>query len=108
MSNIKHLVTSILSRKDFEHFWSDGLSEEAVTYEKILDRRRRILTAFALAKRENPEVKWNDVKRKIKYPVKYSLSEIQMENTIDEFKSRGIIKQNENSTLEVVPRLFED
>ena len=54
VDGIKHLVNNTLTKKDFEHFWNDGLSEEAVAFEKILDRRRRLLTAFAQVKKEDP------------------------------------------------------
>lgn len=108
IGGIKYLVDNTLTKKDFEHFWNDGLSEEAVSFEKILDRRRRFLTAFAQVKKENADCKWLDIRKRIKYPRKYEITEIQMEDTLNEFKQRGIVLEKEDDSLEVVPKLFQD
>jgi hypothetical protein len=105
---ITHQVNKFLSQKDFQHFWDDGLSEEAVNYETVLDRRRRVLTAFAETKNEKGSCTWQDVKKKLKFPTKYKISENQMEDTVNEFRQRGIIIDTGNGILNILPRLFED
>lgn len=108
LQSVKHQVSNTLAKKDFEHFWNDGLSEDELVYEKILDRRRRFLTAFAQVKKENNDCRWLDIKKKIKLPKKFEITESQMEETVNEFKQRGIVLEKPNGVLDVIPHLFQD
>lgn len=104
---IEHFISVVLTNNDFAHFLQDGLSEESAKYELILDRRRRLLTALVLSKKEKINTKWVDVKRKIKYPKKFTLTETQMEDTLNEFKQRGIVNEDDDQSLSINPPLFE-
>lgn len=107
-SPIEHFISVVLTNNDFAHFLEDGLSEESTKYELILDRRRRLLTALVLSKKEKNNSKWGDVKRKIKYPRKFVLTETQMEDTLNEFKQRGIVIEDDDHYLIIIPPLFEE
>lgn len=99
---------TLMSNKDFQHFWDDGISEEAVNYEKVLDRRRRVLTAFAEAKNSLGAIDLHALKRKVRYPKRYEISEHQIEETINEYIQRDILRESRNRELSLVPMLFEE
>lgn len=104
---IENFINIFLTNNDFAHFLEDGLSEDPVKYEIALDRRRRLLTAIILAKKEKSNTKWSDIKRKIKYPKKFTLTETQFEDTLKEFTQRGIIKEDENNSYIIIPPIYE-
>jgi hypothetical protein len=104
---IEHFISVVLTNNDFAHFLEDGLSEDSTKYELVLDRRRRLLTALVLSKKEKIETKWGDIKRKLKYPKKFVLLETQFEDTLNEFKQRGIVYEDENHLLSIIPKIFE-
>lgn len=101
---------SLLSTNEFEHFWKDGLSEEAPNYKSVLDRRKRILIAFAETKNQKVNCEWQEVKKKIKFTTPNGIisTDAQIEDSLKEFIQRGIVKELENKLLEVAPKLFEE
>ena len=48
------------------------------------------------------------MRKKIKYPTKYQISEHQFEDTFAEFVQRSIFKVDINNTINITPKLFED
>lgn len=107
-NTIDHFIEQGLSSFEFEHFWKDGLLEGDLNYQKELDRRKRLLTAFAEVRKGKDTCTWPDLKKKIKYPKKFAISEHQMEDTLNEFMQRGIIKTVAVDKLHIVPKLFEN
>lgn len=104
---IEHFINVALTNNDFAHFLEDGLSEDQLKHEIGLDRRRRLLTALILAKKEKSNPKWADLKRKIKYPKKFDLTETQFEDTLKEFNQRGIIREDDNNCFTIIPPIYE-
>jgi schlafen family protein len=100
---------NILIKKDFEHFWCDGISEDTSTnIDKTLDRRCRLLTAYALAKKDIERCRWQEIKKKINYPNIYQTSELQMEDTLNDFKQRNIFIEDDEKYLKIIPKLFDE
>jgi hypothetical protein len=95
---------SLMTSKDFEHFWADAVSDNNVL---VLDRRKRLLTAYAETKNEGRITTWGEVKKKIKYSTKIDITEAQMDETLSEFKDRGIIRELPDKSLNILPKLFE-
>lgn len=106
-NEVNHAIKQF-SKKEFEHFWIDGLSEEdEILYKKYLERRQRLLFAAAeLLKEKNP-CRWTNIRKRIKQPLDYKVTETQWDETFHEFLNRGIFKGDFQS-IKIDPPLFQD
>lgn len=100
-------VINQLSKKEFEHFWVDGLAEEdEVLYKKFLERRQRVLFALASLLKEDKDTTWPSIKKRIKRPSDYIVTDLQWDETFNEFVLRNIFVIEGQGT-KINPPLFQ-
>lgn len=106
------LITNSSQKSHFEHYWSDGITEESnIKKERKADIRRRILVSFSMS--SNPsEQKYptrSEIARNFKKPLEteYEFEKYEVENTITEFSNRKIFIENKTQHIRILPELFE-
>ena len=105
---IETIITSS-QKSHFEHFWSDGISEESnIKKEKKSDIRRRILVSYSFfyyQKKDFPTRK--DLLTYFNRPTEYRIENYEIENTIKEFINRKVFFEDSTYKIRIVPTLFE-
>lgn len=106
------LIINSSQKSHFEHYWSDGITEESnIKKERKADIRRRILVSFSMA--SNPSVNSypskSDIERNFKRPIEteYEIEKYEIENTITEFVNRKIFVEGEFNQIRILPNIFE-
>ncbi len=97
------------AKTSFQHFWLDGILDSPEKKDRISDLRRRTLLAIAMKLKVNNFYDVSSANRT--EVIKYfnpppSVSRNECESYIDEFFSRGIF-YNYQDSLRVKPKLFE-
>jgi hypothetical protein len=102
------LIVNSYQKSHFEHFWSDGITEDStVKKERKADIRRRLLVSYSLCffQTQTFPAK-NEIIRNFKKPMEYDVETYEIENTITEFYNRKIFF-DENNVIRIRPFLFE-
>lgn len=106
------LIINSSNKSHFEHYWSDGITEESsIMKERKADIRRRILVSFSMLTNplQNFYPNRNEIERKFKAPLEseYLIEKYEVGNTITEFVNRKIFEEGEDRTIRILPHLFE-
>lgn len=103
------LIVNASQKSHFEHFWSDGITDESnIKKEKKADVRRRILVSYSTAYYLNGEFPSRQLI--VKYfnkPPEYSVENFEIENMIKEFFNRKIFSEDQGNRIRIKPSLFE-
>ena len=102
-----HDIVNLLSTKDFEHFWKDKATDDNISNKQTFSRRCRLLIAFAEVKIDNRVTKWTEIKRIIKKPSNFEITDGQFEDTFNEFIYRGIFYRLSDESIAIKPKIFE-
>jgi hypothetical protein len=108
VNNSIKLIVNSFQKSHFEHFWSDGITEETnVRKEKKSDIRRRVLVSFSMSSINDNFPQKNDILKSFKYPDEYKIEKFEVENAITEFFNRRIFVEDKGKQIRIIPNLFE-
>lgn len=113
--SVNEVISTIINssqKSHFEHYWSDGITEESnIKKERKADIRRRILVSFSMASNpsENKLPNKIELARNFKRPLEteYKIEKYEVENTISEFINRKIFVESDFNQIRILPHLFE-
>jgi hypothetical protein len=106
------IIVNSSNKSHFEHYWSDGITEESsIMKERKADIRRRILVSFSMASTASSNVfpTKNEIERRFKPPLEteYEIEKYEVGNTITEFVNRKIFVESNFNQIRILPHLFE-
>ena len=106
------IIINSSQKSHFEHYWSDGITEESnIKKERKADIRRRVLVSFSMSYNltENSFPNKSEVTRNFKYPLEaeYRVEKYEVDNTITEFYNRKIFYEDKLNQVRILPHLFE-
>ena len=112
---VNDAITTIINsfqKSHFEHFWSDGITEESnIKKDRKADIRRRILVSFSMSTNllTNCFPTVQEIVRNFRHPIEteYIIERYEVENTINEFSNRKIFVINNLNQVRILPNLFE-
>ncbi len=104
---IKMIVESS-QKSHFEHFWSDGITEDSnVKKERKVDIRRRLLVSYSFTYFQTKEFpNREEIIKNFKKPIEFHVEQYEIENTINEYFNRKIF-YDINGMIRIKPALFE-
>lgn len=102
------LIVDSYQKSHFDHFWSDGITEDStVKKDRKADIRRRLLVSYSLCFFQNKIFPSKyELIRSFKKPLEYEVETYEIENTITEFYNRKVFFDY-NSIIRIRPLLFE-
>jgi len=102
-------IVNSSQKSHFDHFWSDGISEESnIKKERKTDIRRRILVGYSFAFYQNNQFPdRSEIIKNFRKPLEYNVENYEIENTINEFYNRKIFYDEGKSTVRIKPSLLE-
>ncbi len=114
--SVNDAISTIINstqKSHFEHYWSDGLTEESnIKKERKADIRRRILVSFSMSSNpsDNKFPSKSEIVRNFKRPkeTEYEIEKYELENTIAEFINRKIFYDCNSNYIRILPHLFEN
>jgi hypothetical protein len=112
VSDAINLIINSSQKSHFEHYWSDGITEESnLKKERKADIRRRILVSYSMTSDPINNVFLNRhlIAKNFKNPMEaeYEIGKYEVEHTITEFINRKIFIENELLHIRILPNLFE-
>ncbi len=107
-----NLIINSSQKSHFEHYWSDGITEESnLKKERKADIRRRLLVSYSMSSDPNNNhfPGRNLITKNFKKPMEseYEIEKYEVEHTIAEFVNRKIFVENESSQIRILPNIFE-
>lgn len=102
-------IVNSSQKSHFEHFWSDGITEESnIKKERKADIRRRILISYSFVHYQDKDFPLRaNVLKSFNKPAEYTIEQYEIENTVKEFFNRKIFFEDSQQKVRIRPLLFE-